>query len=80
MKLTSAAMNTNQEPQRFPASGAAPCYVAALFVQPDGCYAGWPWIDAWDAEGDKHAMGCCWWEVVDSVGAHGAGMVRCVDT
>lgn len=52
MKLTSAAMNTNQEPQRFPASGAAPCYVAALFVQPDGCYAGWPWIDAWDKERD----------------------------
>lgn len=26
----------------------APCYVAALFVQPDGCYAAWPWIDAWD--------------------------------
>jgi len=34
MKLTSAAMNANQESQRFPASGAAPCYVAALFVQP----------------------------------------------
>ena len=27
--------------------------VAALFVQPDGCYAGCPWVDVWD-EVDKH--------------------------
>ena len=26
---------------------APPCYVAALYVQPDGCYSDWPWIDAW---------------------------------
>ena len=30
----------------------APCYVAALFVQPDGVYADWPWIDAWDEARD----------------------------
>lgn len=30
----------------------APCYVAALFVQPDGVYADWPWIDAWDESRD----------------------------
>lgn len=23
-------------------------YVAALFVQQDGCYAEWPWIETWD--------------------------------
>lgn len=23
-------------------------YIAALFVQSDGCYTNWPWIDAWD--------------------------------
>ncbi len=28
------------------------CYVAALYVQPDGCYAAWPWIDAWDEKRD----------------------------
>lgn len=26
--------------------------VAALFVQPDGCYTGWPWIDSWDEARD----------------------------
>lgn len=26
--------------------------VAALYVQPDGCYSGWPWIDAWDESRD----------------------------
>lgn len=28
------------------------CYVAALFVQPDGCYAHLPGIDVWDAGRD----------------------------
>jgi hypothetical protein len=28
------------------------CYVAALFVQPEGCYADWPWIDSWDEDRD----------------------------
>lgn len=35
---------------------AAPCalhgYVAALFVQPDGCYSELPFVDAWDEERD----------------------------
>ena len=26
--------------------------VAALFVQPDGCYQGLPWVDPWDEEMD----------------------------
>jgi hypothetical protein len=29
-----------------------PCYVAALYVQPDGCYAGEAGIDAWDEKRD----------------------------
>jgi len=41
-----------EEPQSLQASASPPCYVAALFVQPDGCYADWPWIDAWDKERD----------------------------
>ena len=27
-------------------------YVAALFVQSNGCYSNWPWIDAWDETRD----------------------------
>lgn len=27
-------------------------HIAALFVQSDGVYSGWPWIDAWDAARD----------------------------
>jgi len=34
------------------ASHLAPGYVAVLFVQPTGCYAGWPWLDFWDEERD----------------------------
>lgn len=41
MKLT--GMN---EAQRNECPSLAPCYVAALYVQPDGCYCDWPWIDA----------------------------------
>jgi hypothetical protein len=33
-------------------SGWAPCSVAALFVQPDGCYANRPDIDAWPEQRD----------------------------
>ncbi len=28
------------------------CYVAALFVQPNGCYADVPWVDMWDESRD----------------------------
>lgn len=27
-------------------------YVAALYVQQNGCYTNWPWIDAWDEKRD----------------------------
>lgn len=27
-------------------------YIAALFVESNGCYSGWPWIDAWDKKRD----------------------------
>lgn len=40
------------EAQRNECLATAPCYVAALFMQPDGCYANWPWIDAWDEARD----------------------------
>lgn len=33
--------------QRNECPSSAPCYVAALYVQHDGCYSDWPWIDAW---------------------------------
>lgn len=36
-----------------------PCYVAALFVQPNGVYADWPWIDAWDEHRDARTYGGC---------------------
>jgi hypothetical protein len=50
-------MNTNEATTRQVSTAVAgrlnlPCYVAALFVQPDGCYADWPWIDSWDEERD----------------------------
>ena len=35
------------EAQRNECPREAPCYVAVLYVQPDGCYSDWPWIDAW---------------------------------
>ena len=41
-------------------SVACNCYVAALFVQPDGCYAGVPGIDLWDAERDAREYGGPW--------------------
>ena len=40
------------EAQRNECPRVAPCYVALLFVQPDGCYSGWPWIDTWDEARD----------------------------
>jgi hypothetical protein len=40
------------EAQRNECPSLAPCYVAALFVQRDGCYSGWPWIDSWDEARD----------------------------
>lgn len=40
------------EAQRNECPSLAPCYVAALFVQPDGCYAGLPGVDAWPEERD----------------------------
>lgn len=27
-------------------------YIAGLFVQSNGCYSGWPWIDVWDEKRD----------------------------
>lgn len=33
-------------------SSAAPCYVAALFVDSSGVYSEWPWIDLWDKSRD----------------------------
>lgn len=27
-------------------------HIAALFVQSEGCYSGWPWIDLWDKHRD----------------------------
>lgn len=44
--------NANNE-----ASASCDRYVAALFVQPDGCYADLPFIDAWDAERDARGYG-----------------------
>lgn len=50
------ATETRQEPKTTErgtlGSSVAPCYVAALFVLPDGHYSGWPWIDAWPIERD----------------------------
>lgn len=40
------------EAQRNEYPSLAPCYVAALFVQPDGCYSGIPGIDAWPEHRD----------------------------
>ncbi len=37
-----------------------PCYLAALFVQPDGVYAGWPWIDCWDEARDARKYDGPW--------------------
>ena len=47
MKLT--GMN---EAQRNECPSLAPCYVAALFVQPDGCYTNIPGVDYWDEDRD----------------------------
>ena len=41
-----------RKPQPFVPSGSAPCYVAALYVQPEGCYAGLGWVDLWPEERD----------------------------
>lgn len=36
----------------------APCYVAALFVQSDGCYSQVPWVDMWPEDRDaRNYMG-----------------------
>lgn len=40
------------EAKRNECPSLAPCYVAALFVQPDGCYAGQKGIDAWSEARD----------------------------
>jgi len=41
-----------EEPQSLQASASPPCYVAALYVQPDGCYSGLRGVDAWDEKRD----------------------------
>jgi len=45
-------IETQPEEPRCLGSTGAPCYVSVLFVQPNGCYIGWPWIDAWDEDRD----------------------------
>ena len=49
-----AALHARIQEGTSPAFHPAPCspLVAALFVQPDGCYAGLQWVDAWPKERD----------------------------
>ena len=42
---------TTDQPQRLATTPCSPL-VAALFVQPDGCYAGLPFVDAWPESRD----------------------------
>lgn len=55
-------LETTLDVARSPQFGASPVrhFVAALFVQPDGCYAGLPEVDIWPEERDARKYNGPW--------------------